>query len=650
MLRAFRANLKHISWVLPIVIAVFIGFFLVDFSGTGQGGAGGASRDTAATVGSEKITFSQFQRAYESQETVLRRTYGDGFTRETARQMGLPLQVMNGLIADRILNAEARRIGLRVTDDEVQQEILEQAVFKNEDGHFVGQESYRSILRRAGYTPDSFETAIRGDLLTGKLQTILSQSVYVAEAAIERAYRDQVERAEIRYLQLPIARFAGQVTVTPDAAEAYFAERREEFRLPEKRRVSYLLVDPVALEPTVAVGEDEIGSYYADNQEEYTQDERVRARHILLRVEDESQAFAVEGRLAQIRSRIEAGEAFASLAGELSDDPGSKTRGGDLGFFTRGTMIGAFEDAAFGAAPGELVGPLRTSFGYHLIEVLEKQPGGTRGLGEVREEIHATLVAGRAANLAERKGGELAALVRREQPADAEALAALAAGEPGVVFQRLEPFARAGVVPGIGRATPFSIAAFALDVGESSDALQVTAGWAILRVDEIVPPRLPELDEVRRQVESAVLAREQRRVAERRLEEARQALAGGASLEETAGGLELEVQESGPFGADGRITALGSQPALAAAALALDTGDIGGPVEVGNNLLLFEVSDRQRFDAQLFAAAREQTRTGLEQQRLQLLLASLVERRRAEMEISLDPSFLENFQLPTGAT
>lgn len=646
MLKAFRDNLKYLSWVLWVVIAAFVGFMFVTpgNSPTGPIDPG----DAAASLGDQKITYPQFQRAYESQEAYLRQTYGEGFTSETARQMGLPLQVINDLIANRILNLEAQRIGLKVADSEVQEQILEQVAFKDEDGQFVGEERYRGILRRAGYTPDSFESAIRGEMLTEKLQTVLSDSVYVADAEIERAYRDQVERAEIRYLQLPFARFAGQVSADQAALESYFAERQEEFRLPEKRRVGFLLVDPLALEPLVTVGEEEIAAFYEDNREDFTQEERVRARHILLRVEDESQDSAVQDRLVAIRSRIEAGEDFAALASEFSDDPGSKTSGGDLGLFGRGDMVGAFEDAAFGNDPGQLVGPIRTNFGYHLIEVLEKQAGGTRSLEQARDQIYSSLAAERAANLAATKAADLAAMALRDKPADAAAFEALTATEQAVEFQSLEPFGRDDVVPGIGRATAFSSAAFALEIGETSEAVQVTDGWAVLRLDEVVPPRLPELSEVRREVESAVLTQAQRLAAESRLEEARQSLAGGAGMDDVATELDLEVQESGEFGGDGRITALGSQPALAAAALALDTGEFGGPVVVGNNLILFEVSDRQRFDAQQFAAAKEETRSGLERQRLQLMLSSLIERRREEMGVALDPGWVQNFQAPTG--
>jgi peptidyl-prolyl cis-trans isomerase D len=491
---------------------------------------------------------------------------------------------------------------------------------------------------------------VRGDLLTAKLQTVLSESVYISDDEVERAYREQVERAEIRYLELPFSRFADQASVEPAEIESYFAEHREEFRLPEKRRVSYLLVDPLALEPTIAVGDDEVAAHYEANRDDYTQEEQVRARHILLRVDDPAEEAAVEARLVSIRQRIADGEDFAELASALSDDPSSKVRGGDLGFFGRGAMIGPFEDAAFGGAPGELVGPIRTNYGFHLIEVLEKQAGGTRSLDEARDEIRSTLVADRAADQAARKASELASLVLRDKPADAAAFEAMAAGEQGVESRSLEPFSREDIVPGIGRATPFSTAAFALAAEESSEAVQVTDGWAVLRVDEVVPPRLPELPEVRLEVEGAVLLRAQRQAAESRLAEARQSLASGATMDEVAAELDLEMQDSGSFGGDGRIGSLGSQPELAAAALALDVGAFGGPVQMGNSLVLFEVIDRQRFDEQLFAAAKQETRDGLEGQRLQLMLASLIERRRQELGVRLDPSFVQNFQLDGDAT
>ncbi len=268
----------------------------------------------------------------------------------------------------------------------------------------------------------------------------------------------------------------------------------------------------------------------------------------------------------------------------------------------------------------------------------------------MREEIRATLAAERAASLAASKASELAARARREKPVSGEALGTMAAGETGVSFRTAEPFGRDDLVPGIGRATAFTVTAFELEPGEISEPVQVTDGWAVLRLDEIVPPRLPELAEVRDRVEQAVRARAQRLAAVRRLEEAKQALAAGSSLDEIAAELEVEIQQTGLFGRDGRIAGLGRQPALAEAALALDEGAVGGPVEVGQSAVLFEVSERQRFDPATFAEAREETRASLEEERFRLLLTSLIERRRNEVKVELKPAFIQNFQLATDST
>ena len=160
----------------------------------------------------------------------------------------------------------------------------------------------------------------------------------------------------------------------------------------------------------------------------------------------------------------------------------------------------------------------------------------------------------------------------------------------------------------------------------------------------------PEGQAFQGEVESVVLIHEQRLAGERELEEVRRSLDGGTTLDEAAEGLDLEVEESGSFGAEGRIAALGTQPDLAAAALALDAGGIGGPVAVGNNLILFEVEERQRFDPAEFESAREQTREGLERQRLNAMLSSLIERRREELGVTLGTTFRENFLQPADAT
>lgn len=647
MLKVFRDNLKYLSWVLWLVIAVFVLFVFADFGSIQLGGTG-ALTDAAATVGDHQVTYSEFERTYRQTEDYYRQAYGEQFSREMAQQIGLPVQVLDGLIADKILLAEAKQMGLSVTDDEVARAIAEVPSFQLPDGRFVGEEQYRQILRSNGYTVDHFEASVRQDLLNDKVRSVLTDNIYVSDQEVVDAFRDRVETAAIRYLRLPADQLQEEITVGEAELEAYFASQRDEFRIPERRVVDYLLIDPVELKATMELGEDEVRGYYDANPEEFTRDEQVRARHILLQVDSQRTAEAAMQELEEVREKIESGEDFATLAAAISEDPGSKDQGGDLGFFGRGQMIREFEDAAFGARAGDLVGPIGTSFGYHLIEVVEKRPSGRIPYEDAYDQIRNRLLTERSRSAAEAKARELADRVRQEELASVDQLRALAETEPAVTVQTTSPFSREDNVDGIGRATPFTTKAFDLGVGESSDPVQVSRGWVVLQPSEIQEPRNPDLDEVREDVRAAVEGERRMQMATARLEEARQAIVAGQSFDEAAAELDLAIQESGEFGRLGPIPGLGNNPEIIAAALELDEGELGGPLMHNRDVVLFEVTQRTRFDPAEFAQQKGQARENLQQERLNQLLSSLIVQRREELGVQYDTRLLQNFELTAG--
>jgi peptidyl-prolyl cis-trans isomerase D len=647
MLKVFRDNLKYLSWVLWLVIVVFVLFVFVDFGATVPTGST-IPTDAAATVGDIDVTFGEFERSYRQAEETYRQIYGDQFNRELAQQMGLPMTVLDSLVADKILLQEADRMGLRVTDEEVRQAILEYPAFQAASGGFIGEERYRQILRSNGFTVDSFEQMIRTQLLGQMVRDVLSANLFISDDDVLASYKDQVEQAKIRFVQLPASSMASEVIASPEEIEAYFEEHKEELRIPEQRVVDYLLLDQNALRDTIELSEDELFDYYEANPDEFAQEEQVRARHILLQVGSERTEEQAEEQMLAIRDRLEAGEDFAALATELSDDPGSKAQGGDLGFFGRGQMIAEFEEAAFNAQPGEVVGPVKTNFGYHLIRVEERRDAGRTSFTDSQEQIRSRLLAQRAQDLAESKATELAERIDKEGLTTREALQLLADTEPGVTFLTTPAFALEDNVPGIGRGTGFSAVAFELDQDEISEPLRATAGWAILRLAEVREPRIPALDEVRDEVGSIVRQEKQMQLATERMVEARQKLDAGGSLDEVAEELGLTVRESGQFGRGGSVAGLGNNPEIASAALALDVGDFAGPVTHENQALLFEVVERQRFDPQEFEAQKEQVRETVRSERLNQLLASLVTERRDELGVTYDEQLLQNFNLVPG--
>ncbi len=640
MLKVLRDNLKYLSWILWVVILIFIAFVFVDFGGGLSQGSG--ARASAATVGTDKISYADFERQYRQLEGQYRQAFGENFTPEIAQQLRLPLQALDRLVDQRLLLNEAADRGLVASDKEVQEAIFEIPGMKDASGAFVGEETYKRFVRSNGYTVRDFEEAMRRQIVLTKLNAIFSSSLVVTDADVERAYREQAERASVRYLVLPATGFQSDATLSPAEVASYFERHSEEFRLPPQRVVNYLLVDTVRTRAKMTFEKAELEAYYNSHLDDWKQEEQVRARHILLKVDDSRTADVADAALVTLRKRVEAGEDFAKLASELSDDPGSKTRGGDLGFFGRGRMIKEFEEAAFGAAPGSLVGPIRTSFGSHLIQVVEKRPAGVQPFAEAEAQVRSRLAAERAETQAEAKAAELAAKISSET-LDTEAELKALADNDTVMFLTTPPFGVDEVVPGIGRGTPFSTAAFALEAGKTSTVVKIARGFAILQLVSESPARLPALSEVEAKVRPAALRAKAGELALARLTQARGAIASGKSLDDVAKELAVEVKESGEFGRDGNIQGLGDSRGLVSAALAGKAGDVGTPILTEQGAVLYQVTARKGFDATAFAAERDQTRQALEGNEVNRLLGSIIEQRKREAKVQYDKPLLEQF-------
>ena len=638
MLKVFRDNLKNLAWVLWVVIAVFVITLAADF---GSGGLGAGGEPVAATVGDEKVSMQEFQRNYEQLAGLYRQVYGEQFTPELERQMRLPMQALDRAINQKILLAEARRLGLRVSDGELRQRILQEDVFKDEQGNFVGEERYAEILQGNRLSPATFEADLRQELLLQKLSDALRANLYVSEDEVQRAYREQVERAKIRYIQVPRERFAAQVQVQPNELSSYFQAHQQEFRTPEQREAAYVLVDAAKLGAQANLTDADLRSWYDAHQQEFTQEEQVRARHVLVMVNDQRDDAAARQRIEEAKRRLEGGADFAAVSNEFSDDTASKANGGDLGYFGSGRMVPEFEQAAFGAQPGKLVGPVKTSFGYHLLEVTDKRPGGTRSFEEVKEAIRARVAAERTQELAETRAKEIATKLSGNKPKDVAALRAAVQGMPAVTVGETGRVGAQDPIPNLGFNPAINATAFSMKKGDVSQAVRVPQGWAVVYLKEIHQPRVPALKEVEDRVRAAAARDKQQRLAVQRLEAARRELAQGKTLDQLATELGVEVKTTEEFGGQGAIPGLGSNPELAKAALAAKVGQVGGPVADAEGALLFQVTERKGWDPKQYATNKEQTRQTLLQQRLTNLQSALVAERRRELGVEYDGQLLQ---------
>ncbi len=642
MLNVIRKNIKSFYPLAIGLALVFVLLVFTDFQSLG----GTQVNPVAAKVGREDITFAEFERSYRNAENRYRQIYGDAFTADLADQLQLPVQALEALINDRLLTREAERMGLTVSDQELQEQILSIPDLNDAAGNFIGAPQYQDLLRANRYTVDEFEAELRTSLLVTKLQSALGEVAHVSDAEVEQRARDAAERAAIRYIQVPAGRYAAAAEPSGDETAAFFEANRDDFRLPERRRIGYLLVNTNTVRAELEVSDEEVQQYYDDNAAQFEIPEQVRASHILLLETESRSGEQARARLNDLRRRIEAGESFAALATEFSDDEANSAAGGDLGYFGRGAMTQPFEEAAFAAGSGDLVGPIENQLGprtgHHLILVHDRREGGRQTLEEVGNLIRVQLLAGKAEEEGRRRIDALAERLG-DQSFEGETEARELAAAEGLSFEVTEPFGEDDTVPGVGRNFNFSSETFGLEAGAWSAPVRIAAGWALLSLLEVLPPRDAEFAEVEADVREVVRQQKEGELLTAALTETKQRLDGGLSLDDAANEFDAVVEESGSFGVRQPIGALGGAPDLSREVFALSVGQFGGPVDTPFGGVLFEVTERESFDPSLFDP--QTTRRELLSERTLILLQAVLGRLREELGVSYTKDFIENFGL-----
>jgi len=630
MLQVLRDSMKYLAWILWVVIALFVLFVFVDFGRASRYGQGAGQ--AAATVGKDAISYQEYEHEYRQIEDQYRQQLGAQYSSELADQLHLPMQALNRLVSRKILLQEADRLNLQVSDADVRRDILSMPVFQDTQGNFVGPELYQRVLRREGETPESFESSVRQSILLQRLFDALQRSVVVSDAEVLERYREQNEKAKIRYIAIPFAASVGQVPVTDAEVEKYFNDHKEQFRVPEQRTADYLLLDSRQLEQSLAISDSDLRAYYDQHKDDYATPAQVHARHILVPTAELAN---------QALERLHKGEDFAAVAKEMSKDPGSAANGGDLGFFGKGRMVPQFEQAAFSAPLHQVVGPVKTQFGYHLIEVLEKKEATSTPFEQVKPAVRARLAAERAGTEAQTRIQAIADQLKKAGN-DARAKMQELGKQPGMEFGTTEPFTRQSAIAPLGSAPQLNAAAFQLQKGQVADPQSTARGWVILRIAEVTAPHVPQLAEVKDTVRRATEQDKQRQQAFAKLADAKAKAGAGATLDAIAQQLGMTAQETAEFGAGGSVVpGLGYAPELAKQVMKQEQGALGGPVAVAGSAVLYQVSSKTGMNPQQFATQKEDLRKQMEQEQVNALVTSLVNARKQQLGVTFDPQLMK---------
>jgi peptidyl-prolyl cis-trans isomerase D len=624
-----------IKVVLAAVVIAFVGSIFLDW-----GWQRSSRPDThVATVGSEDISLREFQLAYNDVAEFYRRRYQDRFTEDLARALNLKQQTLDTLVQRKLLLHEAKRQGLMVTDAELIERVQSYPDFQV-NGAF-DRTRYLQVLRLSRLTPGDFEQNQREGLLLAKLENLVKDAVQVTENEVKAAFVHDKEQLNVEYIRIDPAQFIPQVEVSEVDLSTYYQEHPEGFRRPEQVRLAYVIVDPGSFAAQVEITDERLALSYAEHKEEFRQEEQVRARHILFKLAQQGEAeeeARVRTEVEAALKRIRAGEDFAAVASQISQDPASAQQGGDLGFFKRGEMVKSFEDVAFELKPGMVSEPVRTDFGYHLIKVEEVQEAGYRPLEVVWDELRARLAREEARGLAE-----------AQAQAVHDAMVA-AGGDWYTAVRALElspqetPFIAHGQpVDGIENAAAFTRAAFALQDGEVGRPIPIGNHHIVMKLLERRPPSLPPLEEIKDTVRETVVRERSQTLARQKADEWLTEVKAGKSLGELAQALHIQTEQTGLFSRNSVLPKLGPAPGFIKEVFRMSAGEMR-VVDLIEQPAIVVVRDRKGFDAETFEQEKAQVRQRVLRQKREQTFAQWFDdlRQQAEerREISFNQSLL----------
>ncbi len=494
----------------------------------------------AAKVNGIEISSSEVREAYQRQLAQFeRQTNGtiDDVTRNQIKR-----HVLDEYVSTEALVTRADDLGYRVSDEELLKAMSQIPAFQV-DGKFDKVHAI-AVLRAQGRSIAEIENLIRRDVKLRQLDTALSSSSFVTTSELKQLQALTQQQRELSWFTVSAAKYTAEATADDAALKAYYEAHKAEYMTPETVNLRYLEISTAQLESKVSVNDAQLKAYYEEQKaktpERFTQAERRRVRHILLQVADPKEDAAAKAKAESILKRAQAGEDFAKLAKEFSQDTGSAGQGGDLGFSERKVWVVPFADAAFSMKEGEIRGPVKTQFGYHILKLEGIQPTAVKTFEESKAELETEYRRNEGERLFNNAQDQLAdAALQNTTDID------VVARKAGLAVHDIPDFSRSDGGGDFGKAAPVLTAAFSQDVldGRLSPMVEVEKGrGVVLRATDHKLPQQKPLEAVRTGVVAAWKKQRGAELAAAAAADAVKRLSAGEALEAVAKSLGAALQ------------------------------------------------------------------------------------------------------------
>ena len=621
MLQQMRRWSGYLKWLMLIPVTMFIVWAAASWTGGQSGPRRGAQQDDwAAKVNGTVIDANAFRNYARRLDSTYQQIFGAQYAQQRAF-MRVGQAAIDQLVEDELIVQAARAQGLDVSPQEIAEAITKDPSFQD-NGRFIGLERYQGLFRGAGASMEAYEDAVKRRLLGDKYRHLLAAGITVSDDDVQRELQRRLEKTAVDWVSVDAASVPAGRASDSDLAAAY-AAHADRYRRGEGRTGVYVLVNPRDLLAGATVPEADIrAAYDRDAATRYTTHEQRHAAHILFKVPADATPEAtskIQAKAQDVLKQVRAGGDFASLAKKYSEDS-TASAGGDLGFFGHGQMTKEFEDAAFSLPVGQTSDLVRTTYGFHIIKVLDTRAASSTSFESVHDRIRDEMQIDRARSLATERAKSLAAAAHSSSLTDAARSQGLTVKDTGPV----RPGEALADLPGSQAAVTRLVA---LKPGEVSEAMPIPEGQIVLQATGTLPDEARPLQEVHDKVEQDWLA--DRRVALVKEKAAAGGLAGVAKTFKT------EVKHQDALARGAGLPGIAPTPEMDRQIEALAPGSVGDPILSGASIVLISVRSRDAHPEEM-ASQRDATRENLVTQQRDRLLRAVVRRLRDAGDVQVN--------------
>ncbi len=569
--------------LLGVVVLLLGGSMLLYLVPQTPGTGEASSTDTLAKVGD--LTVSTAEVRQQLAEIQQRNQIPKQLESLYARQ------ILNQLIFQKEIEYEAKRLGITVSNQERADRIRQFLPTAFNGDTFVGLDRYAAeVQARFQMTVPLFEEAIRQSLLQDKFRRLVTDGISAGPQELQDEFRYRNEKVKLDYALVKPEDL--QAKITPDEAEikAAYEKNKTKYQVPEKRIARFALIDLNQLRQSAQISDDELRLQYQQNIQQYQLPNRVHVQHILLMTVGKTDAEVEEIRqkAEDVLKQAKKGAKFEDLAKKYSEDPGTKDKGGDLGWITQGQTVPEFEKTAFGLEKGRISDLVKTQYGFHIIKVLDKENAHTKPFEEVKDSIKTPLLLSKADKQASDLADQLSAAIRRSNKTSLDDLAK----QFHLTVAETRPVAATDAVLEFGNSQEAKEAIFRLRQGELSLPIRTDRGYIVLSVKEILPTHQGSLEEVRDKVVAELKLQKATDMARAKAEDLAKRVKAGEKFDAAAKSLGLDPKTSDLFARNGSISGAASGKQLSAA-FQMKSSEVGAPLNLGSNWLVYRVAEKE---------------------------------------------------------